>query len=635
MARAVCVLLLVMAAFGIWMAQPAYGASNFVIEDYHIDMQVNEDDTYLIKETMDVRFTQASHGIYRTIPSRTRLDRDGQVSVFYGDVRDFKVLTGQPFDQSKDDENFYFKIGDPDRYADENTRYVFSYTYDMRGDHLKDGDELYYNLVGTGWEAQSIDKVSFEVTFPRPIDMNKVGVKTGYNVDVPFESDGDRIIKCSTTEDTLTGLTIRAVLPEGYYNRQASFSNISFYLLIAILAVVALIGLLLWRRFGRDPRIVETEEFYPPEGMSAPEVAYLDSGSIEGRQVTSMLLSLADKGYLKIREFQVPYGLRKKKTKADYEIISLKEYDGNSEDERTFLDGLFFGGSRTRVTMDDLEDYFYETVGEIRNSIIKRYKNRLYDPKARLIAIVLRLIGVIAMILLFSVSKLLNGSPFIVGHGDFLFYLAFGVAEMLLPLLGFWGISRWINLPRKKGPGFVFGLIGWVALIMVGFGAAVLFDTCIGGQILPYFLGLVMIFILFLTAAICERKTDEYAQLLGRIRGYRRFLNVAEKERMEMLAEQDPDYFYKNLAYAFALGVTAVYASRFASLATRPPQWYDAPYYTYGSAESVFDPSSLMSSMDSMMSSVGSSMTSSPSDGDGGGSFGGGGGAGGGGGGSW
>ena len=110
---------------------------------------------------------------------------------------------------------------------------------------------------------------------------------------------------------------------------------------------------------------------------------------------------------------------------------------------------------------------------------------------------------------------------------------------------------------------------------------------------------------------------------------------MAEKERMEMLAEQDPDYFYKNLAYAFALGVTAVYASRFASLATRPPQWYDAPYYTYGSAESVFDPSSLMSSMDSMMSSVSSSMTSSPSDGDGGGSFGGGGGAGGGGGGSW
>ena len=144
-----------------------------------------------------------------------------------------------------------------------------------------------------------------------------------------------------------------------------------------------------------------------------------------------------------------------------------------------------------------------------------------------------------------------------------------------------------------------------------------------------------MIFLLFLMAALCERKTDEYVRLLGKIRGFKRFLKVAEKERMEMLAEQDPGYFYKNLAFAFALGVTAVYAKRFASLATQPPEWYSAPYYTHGAMGSVFDSTALMDSMDSMMSSVSASMTSSPSDSGGGGSFGGGGGAGGGGGGSW
>ncbi|MBQ9060403.1 MAG: DUF2207 domain-containing protein [Firmicutes bacterium] len=632
--RLTCILL-GLTACGIWLAQPVHGAGTFEIENYNIDMQVNEDDTYLITETIDVRFTQPSHGIYRTVPYKTSLDRDGQRSVFYGDVRDFQMLSGQPVKKTREDESFIFKIGDPDQYADENTTYQFSYVFDMRGDHLKNGDEVYYNLVGTGWEAQAIDRVSFRVTFPRSIDSGDVGVKTGYNVEVPFESDGDRVITCTTTEDTLTGLTVRAVLPEGYFSKQASSSNIQLYLLIAALAAAALAGFFLWRRYGRDPQVVETEEFYPPEGLSAPEVAYLDKGSIEGKQITSMLLSLADKGYLKITEVQVPYGLRKKKTKADYEISSTRAYDGSSEDEQAFLDGLFEEGTRGSVMMTDLQDSFYKTVNGIRSAIIKRYKDRLYDPKAKKIAGVLRLVGAIGMIVLFVISKILNGSPFIVGNGDFVYFLIFEILQIGLPLAGFAGIAQWINRPRRSIPGFILGFIGWTIAILVGFGSAVLFDTCMGGQIPAYLLGLAMIFLLFLMAALCERKTDEYVLLLGKIRGFKKFLNVAEKERMEMLAEQDPNYFYKNLAFAFALGVTAVYAKRFASLATEPPKWYDAPYYSYGTMGSAFDSVSLMDSMNSMMSSVSTSMTSSPSDSGGGGSFSGGGGAGGGGGGSW
>ncbi|MBQ9014685.1 MAG: DUF2207 domain-containing protein [Firmicutes bacterium] len=627
-------MLAVLTAFGLWLAQPVHGAGNFLIDDYRIDMQVNEDDTYQITETIDVQFTQASHGIYRSIPYRTTLDRDGQKSSFYGEVRDFQMLSGQPYEKSKGDEAYVFKIGDPDRYAEENTTYQFSYVFDMKGDHLKNADEVYYNLVGTSWEARSIDQVKFTVTFPKPIEMKNVGVKTGYNVEVPFESDGDRTVTGTTTEDTLTGLTIRAVLPEGYFTKQAGSSNLLLYLLTAILAAVTCAGFILWRRYGRDPQIVETEEFYPPEGLSAPEVAYLDTGSIEGRQITSMLLTLADKGYLKISEIQVPAGIRKKKNKTEYEITQVKAYDGSSEDEQAFMDGLFDEGSRSSVRMSDLKDSFYKTVNGIRSAIIRRYKHRLYDPQAARIAHILRLVGLIAMIALFAVSKLLNGSPFIVGGGDFVMYLVLDAMEIGLPLIGFLGITRWINQP-KKGPKIILGFLGWGILILIGIGAAVLFDTCMGGQIPAYLIGLGMIFLLYLMAALCERKTDEYVQLLGKIRGFKRFLNVAEKERMEMLAEQDPNYFYKNLAFAFALGVTSVYAKRFASLATKPPQWYDTPYYSHGAMGTAFDSAALMDSMDSMMHSVSASMTSSPSDSGGGGSFSGGGGAGGGGGGSW
>ena len=618
--------------------QSAHAASNFIIEDYDIDMQVQEDDTYLITETIDVHFTAPSHGIYRDIPYRVRLDRDGQLSVFYGKVRDFQMLSGQPVDKTKGDTAYRFKIGDPDRYAETDTTYKLSYVFDMRGDHLKDADEVYYNLVGTTWEAQSIEHVNCTVTFPKDIDMSKVGFKTGEQTTVSFDSDGKRVVKCDTTDYVMNGLTIRAVLPEGYFTKQAGSPTLLLFILTGILALLTLFGFTRWRKYGRDPAIVETEEFYPPEGLSAPEVCYLETGNLTRTPVTSLLLTLADKGYLKISEQEVPYGRKKKKTKTEYEIIRLKKYDGDSEDERVFMDGLFEGGKKT-VAVKDLKNSFYETIDEIIENIEARYEDRLWDSTAQSYAWVLRIIGFLGIVALFVFSKALNGSPFFVGGEDFMIYCVFTLIEIIAPVIGFYGITKWINKPRKKIVSYVFGFIGWALLIILGLGLALLFDTCMGAQFLPYLLGMGMVFLLFLMAALCERKTDEYASLLGKIRGYKRFLQIAEKDRMEMLAEQDPNYFYKNLAFAFALGVTAVYMKRFAALAAQAPAWYDSPYYTSGMSSGeggIFDPSHLMDSVDSMMDSVSSTMSSSPSsDGGGGGSFSGGGGAGGGGGGSW
>jgi serine/threonine protein kinase len=81
----------------------------------------------------------------------------------------------------------------------------------------------------------------------------------------------------------------------------------------------------------------------------------------------------------------------------------------------------------------------------------------------------------------------------------------------------------------------------------------------------------------------------------------------------------------------FALGVTAVYAKRFASMAGTDPDWYSSDIHSFGSSGTT----RMVDSVSSMANSIGSTMSSSPSSGSGGGSFSGGGGGGGSGGGSW
>lgn len=609
--------------------QPAHAASDFRILDYDIDMTVNEDDTYLIHETIDVEFTAKSHGIYRVFPLKTDITRDGQRSVYFAKVKDFKMLSGEPVKKEDSEGQAFYRIGDPNKYADTHTTYELSYLYDTGGDHFNNGDEVYHNLVGTSWEAQSIDHVSFRVTFPKDIDMSKVGIKTGDDINVPFESEGNTVVKGETTESTLRGLTIRAVLPDGYFTRQAKASNTPIFILAGLLMLLAVIGVVLWRKYGVDPPIVEPVEFYPPDDLSAPEIGYLAEGTVKGDHIVSILLTLADKGYVKIVETHQEAGKIFKHDKTTYTIVKLKDYDGNVIGEKEFMNGLFKGG-RTTVKVSELTNSFYKTVNSIKKKIEKKYDGKLMDEKAANIANGLRIVGFVGMIALVVVSRLSNGSSFI-QDSDFFWTLILNVIIVMFPISGFYKIASRINAV-KHGFAGVIAIVMAVFGILFGFGMAVLFEVCVGPQILAFLIGMASIFVLYIVAALCERKSDYYADLLGRIRGYRNFLKTAEKDRLETLAEEDHDFFYKTLAFAFALGVTSVFAKKFAELAVQPPSWYESDSYN----GSTFTSMAMANSLSSMMNKASSSMTSSPSgSGSGGGSFSGGGGGGGGGGGSW
>ena len=608
------------------LPQTASAASNVWIDDYDIQVVVNEDNTYDITETIKVHCTWQSHGIYRTIPLRTSLDRDGQRSTYFAKVRGFEMLSGQKWEDESEYDEFNARIGDEDMYADKDTVYKMSYTYDPQGDHFKGGDELFYNLIGTSWEAQSIKHVSFDVQFPKAIDMSKVGIKTGDNKMVDFEVVSDQEIKGETSEYVLGGLTVRAVLPEGYYTRQEGTSVIPLLVLTGLMILLAAVGFLLWRKYGRDPQFVETEEFYPPEKLSAPEVGFLAKGEVQGSHVVSALLSLADRGYLKIAEREVPAGFRKNKTKTTYVIIKLREYDDDVIGERAFMDGLFETGDT--VDIEDLKNKFYKTVNAIEKDIKNYYRDKLYDPKAATYARILKGGGIAGIILMILATFLGGNGLGFIGPSIIFGPIYIIILAVVAFAVGFGGIAKKINEREHY-----WGIIGYAICIAVGLAACIVCEIAPGVRFIPFLVGLGMCFVLFLLSALCERKTDWYASVLGKIRGYRNFLKIAEMVKMEMLAEKDPQYFYKNLAYAFALGVTDVYAKRFASLATQPPEWYDSGFASTGG--NPVTSTSFLNSMGSMMSSITTSMNSSPSDGGGGGSFSGGGGGGGGGGGSW
>jgi uncharacterized membrane protein YgcG len=159
----------------------------------------------------------------------------------------------------------------------------------------------------------------------------------------------------------------------------------------------------------------------------------------------------------------------------------------------------------------------------------------------------------------------------------------------------------------------------------------------------PTFLVIATVVLMFLTMAffaiIMKRPTLRGRQLLDEMLGFKDFLEIAEKEELNLRnpPEKTPELFESYLPFALALGVDQQWSERFASLLASirqpngdsySPGWYDGKWNSANLSKATNGLSSGLSS------AVSASVTppGSSSGGGGGGSSGGGGGGGGGGG---
>lgn len=76
------------------------------------------------------------------------------------------------------------------------------------------------------------------------------------------------------------------------------------------------------------------------------------------------------------------------------------------------------------------------------------------------------------------------------------------------------------------------------------------------------------------------KRTPYGNKILGKIKGFKRFLETAEKEQLEALVNENPEYFYNILPYTYSLGISDVWIKQFETIALQAPEWYDG-YSTF------------------------------------------------------
>ena len=575
--RHVSACLLCMAIF-LLSAVPAFAVS-YTTSGYFTTLDVQEDSSMHVTEEIYVDFTESAHGIYRYIPEQDQhayFVYDGEL-VEAPLVYEIKNVTceGEIVDTVSEDGQLIVRIGDPDRTVFGPHKYTLEYDIVMYDDQIDYLDQLYWNGTPSYWETP-IDFASVTVNMPKPFDGSQAEYITGIvgqgDTDrATWSVEGNSVYGYAEDLDRFEGITVRIVLPEGYWvgaKNQGKFWHIAEIIVGAITAFIA--GLFLVK--GRDEKGVKTVEFYPPDDLSPAEIGYIYDNRIDDRDMTSLVMWFASKGYLKIHAEEVTTAIRKKK-KAHICLEKVKDLPADMpEFLQVFFRGLFYGGDWT--DMDELAEsysfgYAYEDA--------QHWLEAEYGDETD--------------------KQLMEGQ-------------------------------------KNQAVGCLAGVI--VLTIMI---VSLIFLVSVGRQSIVFVLEcIVCLVIITLCTIFLARPTKYRTQMLGRIRGYRDFIEKAELDRIEKLVEQDPDFYYNTLPYAYVFDLTDKWAKNFEALKPREPDWYvGSPYY-------MSSPTIFCRSMDSgVRSSISESMshTSSGSFSSGGGGFssGGGGfsggGGGGGGGGGW
>ncbi len=603
-------------------------AEYFVIDHYNIEVEVSENNSYRIVETIDVDFSQERHGIYRTIP----LKFDGRRVI----LSKLKVR-GHDSKIERSADEATMRIGSADSYVNGKISYRISYDYDVGADDLPDMDEFNHNLIGLEWDTE-IKSADFRIEMPKGFDSSVLNFTSGDygskdNSGVEWSVEGNvitgRLLKPLNPRQ---GLTAALPLPEGYWVGAKEHKTPGWLLFqvfsFPFYALVILASFLLWFFKGRDNKLFPSVEFDPPEGMNPSEVGYIIDGTVDNKDVTSLIIYWAEQGLIELEEESKERILGK--DKKTLHLIKKQELGADAKDyEKRLFKKLFnHYGDGERVSTEDLEDKFYTEVRKaqksIKESFTKNPERAIYQSGSAKFTLIASLLA--ALPIMFVLVE---------GFTNFSGRLStglFGILFSLFLLIPAFLLGSGLTDRSKRGRKKIFSAVIFGGFSFLFFG---IFLTLGDGEIslMKYAAAVVSGITASVFVSIMVRRTEYGDKMLEKTLGFKEFIKEAEKDKLETLFASNPSYFYSILPYAMVLDLSDIWGKHFEGIAVEPPSWYR------GYGRNHFSTAVFASTLNNSFNTMNTSMTSAPSSsGSSGSSSSGGfsgGGSGGGGGGSW
>jgi uncharacterized membrane protein len=360
------------------------------ILDFKAELYLSGDGTLMVEEEIEYDFQSAlRHGIYRDIPYK--YDYGYKKQTIELDVEEVSDFNGEPYQYkvSKSGDRVNIRIGDPDTKITGVNGYRIQYFVDGAIAYFDDYDEIYWNVTGNEWRVpirHASAKVSFENGVPEGVKaLCYTGSYGSKSQDCEIRINPDSIeFETVNNLNAGQGLTIVVGMPKGVVDEPSALSKLirllmdNWYFALPFATLISLYYI--WRSRGKDPegRGVIAVRYEPPENLTPAEAGTLIDERADILDVSSTVIDLAVRGYIKIEEVKSTkfYFF----TDRDYKLVKIKD----SEDadlkahESKVLSGIFEGSGETMVS--SLKNKFYKELPGIKKALYKELIDKRYFP---------------------------------------------------------------------------------------------------------------------------------------------------------------------------------------------------------------------------------------------------------------
>ena len=309
MLKSVWIILILFVIPNIVLAQ----SNEWIINDFDVILEVRNDGVLNVTEVIQVDFIADRRGIYRDLPVRYNTSFIPE----YAPISDIQVShNGQlaPVQITNNFANTRVRIGDENIYIDGRQQYLINYKVANVIRQNSDGlYELHWNVTGNEWDTiiknASVVIESSDSQLAQPISLECFTGPLGSTTDC------DRVGYSSASTSALnpgSGMTIKTAWPNNTFeiNRSVDwlFWSITtgFVLLFVWVIRRSVKKYREWRREGDDPELLDSVvvQYQAPDGITPAIANHILGDHDTARMLSSIILSLGQKGYLSIHQIQ-------------------------------------------------------------------------------------------------------------------------------------------------------------------------------------------------------------------------------------------------------------------------------------------------------------------------------------------
>lgn len=607
------------------------------IYTHHSDIVVDTSGVIQVSEKIRVYANGDlfKRGITRALPL-SRTDVEGRsVAANYNIISVYKDGVEEPFFTEKEAGFLVIYVGSANELLTPGY-YDYEIVYESVGQigFYSEYDELAWNVNGAS--DRSVDSVSCVIRLPKGADILSSRCYSGAYGNTEgnciSESSKGEVFKASSSylqpDEMMTvyvgfekGYVKEPVVKKTFVSKLVSLLDILglWFANLIIIPLLFLYYIFIWRKHGVDPpKPTVFPQFTPPNDMSPASTAMIYEEHYDSRFVTTSIINLAIKGYLRIEEIE-----RKGILKLGgnhYKLLKLKDEDGGlPSEEGIVLEHLFVDSNE--ISLDGSYDSnVANMINKFHKDMNKQNKEILSEGRNSKFKIVpwLVLISYIALLFFYGRNEPME------------LYVTLGV--IMSPIFFVVSFIQVIYAAiKKRKPRRLISISFSVAVTVSVIGALIYFPfNRLSSTAIALLIGLPIVLIGHnVFSYLIRRPSEKLLQLQSDIEGLKMYIGLAEEKLIQYFnpPEVTPEVFEELLPYAIALKVDKVWGEKFESKLLKSMEVNDS-YVPLWYVGSMMRPASFSSSLQQSLSSSIRQSSTSPGDSGGGnwssGSFGGG-----------